>query len=535
MDWAIQMMLGHNPPLLVKNLSKGASYIHKRPVESECARFVVLEDLNNQFTGIKAFIRNRKINIAAEVKVGSELITHSCFDELHLFFYRVSKDKEDFDKEVPTSTGKDTIVYYTKLSCCRNWEISSLRAVKIGILNDENAEDSQSFINIPIKISDLRSSSGYHYNVCQQEEEAYYEVIFAQKRMYLPCFCCPVCFLPFSNISNLKKHISIVHVRHELNSVADLIEVTNKKEDPFSDSIIKSIEAVDEDVDESSYSFKGVEFYETESIDESGLDEGIRNYIDFCSEISSGSKENSEDAKNTVSESDKILVVPELVFEDKESKATREKSTGLSVKLRGKFTKIQYMSASTEKQLVELLVDSKEKKTKGLQVFFLQKKPLIKKKPEHNKFVSTHRVYSCSSADNLSVYLCENYLATSKFNFSFMKSRKCSIVEYPLKKYGLLVEHEFDTIDYSGMVAKHLNLRLKDLFLSKEISNSAYHLMKTWNRFSVTNKSFDEIVINTVETHGLDNESLQLIQLLYTRGILNSEEIMSILDKLQLE
>ncbi|KAM0680991.1 hypothetical protein GINT2_000774 [Glugoides intestinalis] len=537
MDWAIQMMLGHNPPFLVKNLSKNTCYIHKRPLESECARFVIPESINNQFTGIKAFIRNGKINIPTVVKVGNELITHSCFDELHLFFYTFLKDKESYDKEISSITEKNTIVYYAKLSCCRNWGITSLKAVKIGILNDEKGEDVKPFINIPISISDLRSSNCYHYNVCQQEEESYYEVIFMQKRMQLPSFCCPICFLPFSNFSNLKKHITIIHLRYELNSITDIIEIKNRKEDPFLD-YIELIEPAEEVAEESNYFFKGVEFYEAESIDEAEGDgnESIKNYIDFCSEISSGSKENCGEDKNTIADTGTAFILPEDRGEENGNNAILENKRVFTLKSRKKLAKIQYLSASTEKELVKLIFDTKAKKSNGLNVFLLQKKPLIKRKVEHSKFISTHRIYGCSKkTDNVSMYLSENYNCPSNSDFSFMKSRKCNIIEYQLRKYGLLIEYEFDTIDYSGMIAKHLNLRLKDHFLSKEISNNAYHLMKTWNRFSVRNKSFDEIITETIETHGLDNESLKLIELLYTRGILNSEEIMCILNKLRLE
>lgn len=114
-------------------------------------------------------------------------------------------------------------------------------------------------------------------------------------------------------------------------------------------------------------------------------------------------------------------------------------------------------------------------------------------------------------------------------DFFYLKRRNTKLVEYHLSDYGLLIDREFDTLDYSMMVSNHLNLGLEDRAF--QIDKIEYEIMRRWNYFRAGGSDAEACLYKVISTYSLSHLVAKLIGILYNRGILSSERILRVLTK----
>lgn len=114
-------------------------------------------------------------------------------------------------------------------------------------------------------------------------------------------------------------------------------------------------------------------------------------------------------------------------------------------------------------------------------------------------------------------------------DFAYLRKRDTELMEYPLSGYGLLINREFDTLDYSAMVSNHLNLGLEEKRLS--LDQIEYKIMREWNHFRAGGLDAEECLCKVIAMHSLSHSVIKLISILYTRGLLSSKDILGVLEK----
>lgn len=506
------MLIGHNPPFLVKNLTKHSRTTCKNPIEPECSYFCIQDTEVVRGMLIKAFIHSRNTIIPKIVRTNEPIATFSCFDEIHLFLYyfpnqrlqtqATNENQDQQGREINNdiiSFKKDNKhhIFYTKINCCRSWERKQIKVVELDLITE-----SSNYINISVSITNARDPNDYHYNVCHAASGCVYMLTIGSQSLSFPSFQCPLCFRLFKHLNDMKYHISYLHIRYELDIEGSSVFLKRAQGDMFAGLQITRSSA------NTFSSMQGIEFYNKALFDEyvSSGEDSARSYIDFYIGVSAENEESNNETEMTV--------------------AQIENSTGNLVNR--KFKCGNYL---TERSLVAAIFNAKRSgKKDGIVVYLLQLKPLIKEGKGQNQFKSTTNAFSASIFDD-TAFLSQKYL--KKMSISFIKKRKTKLFEYRLQNYGLLIEREFDTIDYSGMLSKHLNLRIKEHLLTVSLSPKIYKLMKDWNSIYIEKLSIEKTLCEIVSSYGMVDEIIELIELLYTRGILNSEEIMKILNRIQ--
>ncbi|ELA42585.1 uncharacterized protein VICG_00337 [Vittaforma corneae ATCC 50505] len=512
-DRIAQMLIGHNPPFLVKNLIKHTRIACKNPIESECSYFCIQDNELTREMSIKAFIHNRNTTISRTIRMNEPIVTFSCFDEIHLFLYYIpnqnlqiqaineNQDQEGETTNNITSFKKDNKchVFYTKINCCRNWDRKQLKAVELDFISRSN-----NYINIPISISNARKPNDCHYNVCQETSSNTYTILMESQCIIFPCFQCPLCFRLFRNPSVMKYHINYLHINYELGREGKNISLKKIQENVFANS-----HPIESDTD-THPSMHGIEFYSKTFFDEytSSGEDSVKNYIDFYADICIESESKGNYNVNKKTSSPIKDTVGNLVND-----------------------KVKCKNYLTERLLVIAIFNAKYTgKKEGITAYLLQLKPLSKETKGQKQFKPIPNFFLTPIFED-TVFLNQKYL--KKTTISFMRKRKTKLLEYCLQNYGLLIEREFDTLNYSSMLSKHLNLRIKEHLFTLALSPKMYKLMKAWNSVYIENLNLEKALYEIVSSYGMIDEIIEFIELLYTRGLLNSEEIMKILNKIQ--
>lgn len=475
----IHMLIGQNPPLLVRNLVRHTKTVCRRPIETECARFCIpRSDFVDSFV-IKGLISNRDCAIPIDITPGRTFTTHSCFDYLHLFFYYVPrfgsstdlnlKDRREFP-DLPFMNDGQCHVFYSKICCCGNWDTASISAKEIEITGKGE-------ISIPIHITNARKATDYHYNTSYGPEDDYSAAL-----EMLSKHRCQFCFKIFRLQADLDNHISFLH---SIYSRGDVVFVPRVREPPRQDESLP-------------LSLQGIEFYSQELFDEcSRQDTENSSFIDFCEELAVGNIDTPLEYESTVPDP--------MVMKEK----------------MGKCSKV----ASARRLVSSVLNEKCTERKEGINTHVLVVKPLI---------ISDTKASHCSiKIQNpvLTDMLGVNDRFEAKPKILFLRRRETKLIEYTLANYGLLIEREFDTLDYSKILAKHLNLGLKDHLLEDALTPKGYKLMKTWNALFVSTSDVKASLGELISSYGLGDDIIEFIDLLYCRGILSSQEIVKVLRK----
>lgn len=469
----VEMLLGHNPPFITKNLVPSRTRICKIPVESECSFFVIQESNLLEKMEIKGYIKNRNTIIPLKIKKNTKNVVFSCFDEIHLFLYYTEKNNEKI--ESPNSLH----IFYTQFNCCRNWNIKKLKAMEINLING-----SDNYIDIPITITNAREAGEHHYNIVQIHNNERYSLIFESESILMPCFQCPLCFRPFTEEKDMRYHINFIHTKYTLSITDNITKISR-----ISDEQIK--------IESRTESQIGIEFYNNEFFEE----DEAKSYIDFCVDTYF-----SEENEESIEEDTNVQPVIKIEMEREVSK------------------RVAYKNFCTPNELVKSICLAKKAKRRGGSVVYeYRSKVLIKETSANDKFkLGPYRLAKMPRPIQELVQ-CQN--------ISYFRKRESDLIDYTLKDYGLLIEREFDTLDYSDMLSKHLNTRIKEHLFSMALTPKAYKLMKTWNECFIRTNKIEEALDEMISNYGITNEVMELIELIYTRGLLDSEEILHILNK----
>ena len=113
------------------------------------------------------------------------------------------------------------------------------------------------------------------------------------------------------------------------------------------------------------------------------------------------------------------------------------------------------------------------------------------------------------------------------YNIGFLKNRDSKILDYTLQNYGLLIEKEFDTLDYSLMSATHLNWSLKEK--SNFLKPEEYKNMIESNFCKIKYSNSKKCLFKLLKKFGLSLEVIRMIDILYNKGILTSKDIIEAL------
>ena len=100
-------------------------------------------------------------------------------------------------------------------------------------------------------------------------------------------------------------------------------------------------------------------------------------------------------------------------------------------------------------------------------------------------------------------------------------------MDYTLQNYGLLIEKEFDTLDYSLMSETHLNLSLKEK--SNFLKPEEYKIMKEWNFCKIKYSNSKKCLFKLLKKFGFSLEVIRMIDILYNKSILTSKDIIEAL------
>lgn len=115
-----------------------------------------------------------------------------------------------------------------------------------------------------------------------------------------------------------------------------------------------------------------------------------------------------------------------------------------------------------------------------------------------------------------------------RYSFAFGRRRKDSPspLLYRLRSHRLLIEAEYDRLDYSESIAAHANGHIGELE-----SETALAVAMDWNSRRVYSQDIHECLHGTLSRFGLIKETVQLLGILYKGGLLNSTELMAILSR----
>ncbi|KAL6121674.1 hypothetical protein NUSPORA_01373 [Nucleospora cyclopteri] len=113
------------------------------------------------------------------------------------------------------------------------------------------------------------------------------------------------------------------------------------------------------------------------------------------------------------------------------------------------------------------------------------------------------------------------------------------VKKYPFDR-RLQIEKEYDEINTSDVLAMHLNKRIKNVEKTKEITDDKTvviksvkeEIMKEWNRMRIKEQNIKKILKNIIEMFGIRKETCKLLEILYKQGVLNSIEIIQVLNSI---
>jgi len=165
-----------------------------------------------------------------------------------------------------------------------------------------------------------------------------------------------------------------------------------------------------------------------------------------------------------------------------------------------------------------------------------------------------------------------------KYKFTYLKKRDGKVYDYKLSNYYLQIDKEYRGLDYSESLANHLNLLIEHSEEPKNdpgagmpkndsgagikrIASATSHssgnvsgntsthkidnakasskniasmdeleLMKFWNREMLLSDDLQESLKSALEHFGLGACTIKLMDILYTKGLLDTREILSVID-----
>lgn len=516
-------LTGLNPPFLVRNLEKSIYKTFNRCLESECAIFTILENQEFQVDSkmtILAVIYTNHFHYTKRIALNDPLVVFHCFDEIQLFIYNGHS------------------LFSARLICCRNWDFKYLKAVNIS-----NNSDS---ITISISIKNAKFQNDYHYNIVE--------------RPMLPVilngidgkYQCPLCLVILPSAGSIARHAKYLHPKYLFEILNDVITV---KRNHVVEDEVKPVLST------------GIDFCSPFicPVDDS------THYIDFCSGLSIKLDETSDEnftEKYCLEdfEGRKSNVLGKLEL-DRNSDKLHLRSDKLSIS-----PKISYISAKLPTDLCRLIKKHRENgremlrskvvdvggldlqthsngsittdqsfkksliKTEGISnisILFIQPFEVKGNSKPHTKFNNSHKCYLTVLINNAKSSLNEKYIKSDKTDFIFYKRRSTILIDYSLENYGLSIEKEYDTIDYTDMIANHLNIRLDQHMKNGSLKERQYEIMKTWNKLMVEYKEMNQCLEKLLNIYGINESTVEMLELLYSRGLANSEEIANAINSIE--
>ncbi|ORD95530.1 hypothetical protein HERIO_2425 [Hepatospora eriocheir] len=104
-----------------------------------------------------------------------------------------------------------------------------------------------------------------------------------------------------------------------------------------------------------------------------------------------------------------------------------------------------------------------------------------------------------------------------------------SIINYPLKTFKNQMEEEYNLVDSHKALSVHLNSRLN----KKRLYDDEYFIMKRWNECMIKEKNPITALSIIFNEFGLILQTVKLMEILYERGVLNTKELVDILESLK--
>jgi hypothetical protein len=245
-----------------------------------------------------------------------------------------------------------------------------------------------------------------------------------------------------------------------------------------------------------------------------------------------------KDAVFTDSSDGSLIDVKEIDVKDVFEQGVEEINIKTEINEKGlKNVKVNYISADNRIDLVKKLYNSKKaiepstngtkleaNTTKTIEFFYLKGSiclaPSSTPQPASKKNLKDIEFYITSFLDSQKADFSSTVTA---YNIGFLKNRDSKILDYTLQNYGLLIEKEFDTLDYSLMLATHLNLSLKEK--SNFLKPEEYKIMKEWNFCKIKYSNSKKCLFKLLKKFGLSLEVIRMIDILYNKGILTSKDI----------
>lgn len=551
-----EIVIGSNLPFFIQNLTKN---IIKMPMETECSSFRIFinetnssasnstNHITNTSTNYKNTILSNKLKYLGQkdsfspnhsniliygfiVKKGTKIpisvtngvpnITFSCFDEIHLYLFEQNTQN----------------LFFAKFNCCKNWGTTKLIAHEVAWMGNDFSPSSN-YIEISLEITNLRS--GYHYNVSEVRSDdpkkymskMHFEI--DSVRFLLEDHKCPLCLQSCSHghisLDFIADHINLVHKRHLAevkDSILQIACIRHKKDQkqirrPFVGPHSKKIEynqkPMDKSIDSIDFDIK----CDLGSNDEkqSGT------YVDFIAGIAPDQSisQKNDDISEPENQLSKDAIENQGITNN--IKLTSENSRCYSNGTINEMYDFAYYAAESPSDLArQIFLNKKNRRTfsctkKSVEFFYMNDsfshfrsntpKPISKK-----LYKSVNCYIKASFSPNL---------LRSEKDFNFFKSRDSRLLEYSFINYGLLIENEFDKLDYSNMLSSHLNSRLKNR--SSFLNPKELKLMKEWNRLRLGTSKISDCLCQLVAALGLTNEVLKFIEILYNRGVITSSDI----------
>lgn len=527
------------PPFSIRNSNKKELKFCNRAVESECALITVLnlgDNLELSKVKILAIIHNAHFSFTMKIEIGVPLVIFGCFDEIQIFVY--------------STDSNSNFIYSSKLNCCRNWGLKSIKAVNL--FNTDN------FIEISLKIDNARPQNDYHYNIVDRPLLPVLFNNFILNNELGNRYQCPLCFRTFTSNLIFQNHFEHFHPQFEFEESLEtsipklkieVLENYNSRAD--------STKETEENIHKLQ---KGVNFCSPligyEETDNS-------HYLDFCSGISIDLSENeSENSDQTDQSSEKMINLfkpsQDSIGKLHEKFNNSQKVPSISYfslklptdlvneiyrcKIQNQFFKdainsnkaIQMNGIGNDRSKIVAysqpdMIESNCTKPTDIAIFFIQPFGIKLKSKSSDRFSNLSKCYLNVFMKTPYQFLNSKYLKASDKNFVFFRRRPSKLISYELEKYGLLIQREYNKIDYSDMLANYLNKRIDQHMRNELISEGRYEVMKTWNKLFIQNGKIEECLIALLNIYGFSDHCIEMIELLYTRGLMNSCEIQKVI------
>lgn len=142
-----------------------------------------------------------------------------------------------------------------------------------------------------------------------------------------------------------------------------------------------------------------------------------------------------------------------------------------------------------------------------------------------------HYGYNCEYKSDILVIKPDTNTLKSELDsgmIKFMKRRNTNRLNYKLRRHMPLIDREYNSLNYLEMLTEHSLQQIIYHENKKELE-----IMREWNKRRIENEDLVENFKSILKTYGLSRETLNLMEILYKGGLIDSKEILDAMNEIK--